>query len=266
MGTKVSFGKMGLMFFALFFAVPALAEVPPLEKLNYKLKYEVTWNGLHIGRIRIKVREDAFSYSLSIDTKTGGIARLFSDEQSVASAEGRIVNGKYMPTRYSSRNDNSSRQRTTITYDANGNIATQERKPPRGKSRTEVPLEDANRATDPTTAFFILRQQLHGAMKQNARDVSARTYDGVRLAEFLLHVVGPARAEVVDHYESAINTVISRKPLNGYSPKELKKFKEGDPVVYIFFTADSRFIPVKATVQTGFGAIAVAISEIKEGN
>lgn len=248
----------------LSMAAPVSAGVPALEPLNYKLKYDVTWNGFTIGRLRIRVSEDAFSYRVSIDTKTSGIARLFSSEKSVAIAEGRVVDGRYIPTKYTSRGDNGSRQRTVITYDASGAIATRDRKPPiTGKSRKEVPLEQANAATDPASAFFILRKKLHTAMKANVRDVSTHTYDGVRFAEMLIHVVSPARVEVFDKYENAINTVITRKPLNGYSAKELKKFKEGDPPAHIYFSTDGRFMPLKAQVQTNIGTIAATLSEIQ---
>jgi hypothetical protein len=263
MGTKISFRKALIALATLFFALPAAAQVPPLEKLDYKLLYDVTWNGLNIGRIRIKMKEDDANYSITIDTKTGGIARFFSSEKSRAAAEGRIQNGHYVPTLYTSHNDNGS-QSTKITYNADGDIETLERVPAsKSKKRAQVPREEANTATDPASAFFNLRRLLHDAMVQNARDVSTRSYDGVRLGEMLMHVVSPARVKINEKYESAINTVIARKPINGYSEKELKKFKEGDPTIHIFFSADGRFMPIKAEVQVGFGTIAATLAEIK---
>ena len=249
----------------LCFSTSAAAEVPPLEPLNYSLRYDVTWNHIRIGRIFVKVNEDSYGYRMSVDTKTSGIARLFNKEKSLALIEGKRVDGAYVPVTYTSRNDGDSKQRTEITYDGEGHIATYTRTPPNtDKTRQPVVREDANSATDPVTLFFALRKSLHAAMKVNVRDVSARSYDGLRLGQISLHVASPARVEVLGGYQNAINTVITRKPINGYSAKELKKFAEGDPTIHIFFSADGALMPLKAQLQAGFGTIAATLVEMRE--
>ena len=257
--------KITLLAFSLaLVAGAACAQVPPLEDLNHTLRYDVTWNNLRIGRIYVTMREDAYRYGMTVDTKTSGIARLFSKEKSVAVIEGKREEGRYVPVKYTSRNDGDSKQHTTITYDTDGKIVSYERVPPnKGTDRATVPREEANTATDPVTAFFTLRKNLHAAMKVNARDVTARSYDGLRLGQMSLRVISPARVEIMDKYQPAINTVITRKPLNGYSAKERKKFAEGDPTIYIFFSADGKLMPLKAQLQAGFGTIAATLVEMK---
>ncbi len=264
MGIKTNLYKPLFAACAFLLATVAHAEVPTLEPLNYSLRYDVDWSGLPIGRIRVKFVEDQFGYRMTVDTKTGGIARLFSSEKSVAKVEGRRIGGSYVPTSYSSSNRGDSVRTTSITYDEYGHIVALDRKPmDKPSRRAPVSREDANTATDPVTAFFTLRHQLHAAMKVNQREASTRTYEGARLAEMKIRVVSPAKVEVRGKHEQAINTLITRKLINGYTEKEKKKYAEGDPPIHIFFSADGRFMPLKISIGLPMGQVSAVLAEIK---
>lgn len=256
-----------IVLLTMLIASPALAEIPDLTPLNYELRYDVSWNGMTLGRIRVTVHEDAFGYNMLIDTKTKGMASLFSDERSIAQVKGRFDEEfGYTAQTYESRQLGKGGRTTTLTYDTEGKLKNRVRTRDDDPAwRPPVPVAQANSATDPMTAFFRLRQTMHDHFLSNQRDTAIRTYEGARLAEFTFRVISRARVEVNDRYYDAINVVPTRRPIIGYTPKELKKYKKkGDPTVHVYFSADGKFIPLMAEANLAFGSITATLSEIKE--
>lgn len=253
----VMFVFAGGLISSLAQAEPA---APALAPLNIKAKYDVAWSGIKIGRIYIESSEDANGYRMSVDTKTSGIAQLFSDEQRVAKVEGHGGLGQpYVPVRYESYPTKDKKdQKVLIRYDTTGRIDSLQRIPSDDpKWRPLVPADQANTATDPITAGFILREKLYGAAVPQA---TVRTYDAARLAEMTFKIVEPhARLTIRDKPIMAVNTVVTRKPITGYTPKELKKFAKGDPEIHLYFSDDAAFLPVRATIDSGFGQITATL-------
>ena len=267
MGMKPSTFKI-LAAITTLLCSTAHAQVPTLEPLNFKAKYDVAFSGIGIGRIRVEVQEDAFSYRMVVDTKTSGIAKLFSREKSVAKIEGRKRNGAYFPLSYSSTNIRSDDKitRTTITYDESADIKTYERSPlDDPKWRPVVPREQLRpRAYDPMTGFLVARSKLREAMVKNERNANVRTYDGARLAKLSIDVVDRARIQRMGDYANAINTTVLREPITGYTPKEWKKFKEGDPPIHLYLSADAQLFPIQISVALPFGTLTAKLAELQE--
>lgn len=257
--------KAVYLLLALMVAGPATAEVPVLTPFNYKLKYDVTWNNLPIGRVRMTVTEDDYKYKMVVDTKTRGIVRMFDPTVSIITTNGRFKDDKAVPQRYESKStDEDSTKTTTVTYNADGNIKTRIRKPADDPAaRPVVPLSEADTGTDPLTGMYQLRRDLRDNMERNARDTVMRTYDGARLADFTFRVVSRARVKVDGKYYDAINTVMTRKPIAGYKAKELKKYREGDPTIHVYFSADERLLPLQADINLSFGAITATLTDIE---
>ncbi len=257
MGITVHRYKILLAVFCIFTTASAHAQVPELAPLVLKTRYDVTLGGINVGRIRITVREDDFRYHMLIDTKSRGLVDMFSPLQSIATVEGhRTPEGEYQANLYKSKADkdgDENDRRVLIQYDADGTIVKRERVPGDDPAwRPVVPLDQASFADDPMTGFFVHRAALRNAMARNQREAVARTYDGARLADLTLKVVSRARIEIMGNFTDAINTVLTRQPINGYTPKELKKFGDGDPIVHIYFSADARMIPLMATVRVPY--------------
>ncbi len=261
MGRLVSRYKAVVFVAALAVATPASAEVPTLKPMNYTLKYDVTFNGLPIGRVRIVASEDEYRYSASVDTKTRGLMRLFDSTKSLLSATGRKDEGKFIQKDYSSRStDDDSTKLTTIRYGMKGEVIKSERKPPDDPAnRPPVPLEDVSEALNPLTALLVARYRLRDYIAANQRAVTLRTYDGARLADLTFTAHSRTSFEIMDKRVDVVNTELTRKPIAGYKAKELKKFKEGDPVIHVYFSADERFLPVKADIAISFGTISAEL-------
>lgn len=262
MGTQRTAFKIALTLWLL--AAPAMAQVPPLEPLNLEVRYDVYWNGLPLGRVRITAKEDDFTYKLVVDSKTRGLADIFAESKSVAFAQGRMADGEYIASRYESRSDSENKRHTVMTYDETGAILTRDRTPQDDPAwRPVVPLSEANTATDPITAFFVLRQRMHQNIASNIKETQVKTYEGARLALFDFTVVSRASLKIMKQSVNAINIVPKRTILNGYTPKEQKKFAKGDPTVHVYFSADGRFIPLLAEVKLPFGTLKAELTEVK---
>ncbi len=128
--------------------------------------------------------------------------------------------------------------------------------------RPPVPLEQTVGAYDPVTVGFVARHLIHDHMEQNIRESQLRTYEGARLADFTLTVVSPADVEALGGYQHAINTVVARHPITGYTPKELKRYNAGDPVVHVYFSADSKLLPIRIETRLKFGTVTAELKKI----
>ena len=247
----------------------AQAQVPELAPLQHTARYDIRFSGMGVGRLRITATENNFSYSMKVDTKTSGLVGFFAPLQSVAKAEGSITpQGNYRPRLYSSsaeRDGDEKGRRVNMTYDEHGIITFRERVPNQDPSyRPVVPIAEASAAVDPITGFFALRRLMRDTMARDQREASVKTYDAARLATMSMKVVSRARIEIGGKYVDAINTVLKREPMTGYTRKELKKFKEGDPTVHVYFSADARFMPLKITIKLPLGTLSAELVELKE--
>lgn len=255
------------VFFSLWQGA-AQAEVPVLEPLNYELRYDGYVAGLPIGRLRVTMKEDALSYSMQVDTKSRGLVDIFAPIQSVASVQGRKQDERYLPIAYRSfakKDDKAKNRKVRMDYDENGIITLRERIPKPDPSYSPVvPLDEIAGAPDPMTGVFAMRAALREAMAAGERKASLNTYDAARLATMRSKVVSRASIEVMDEHVRAINTVLSRKPIAGYTVKELKKYAEGDPTIHVYYSADERLLPLRVTIGLPFGTLNIVLTEMKQ--
>ena len=248
----------------LFLPLPTMAEERALTPLTYHAAYRVAWGGVTLGRIHIEAAEGEGKYHMAILTKTSGLAALVTKDRSLNLVEGVVdAAGHYLPASYESKPiDDEKRVRTRITYDAAGHIASRSREPEDDPAwRPPVPVADANMAIDPITAAFVLRRALFAAIAKGEHQISTRTYDGARLATMTLTRQPAVSAEIAGKKQALVDVTIARAPIAGYTPKELKKFQAGDPVIHLYLTDDARFLPVKASADTGLGSLSMTMED-----
>ncbi len=262
--------KVGIAVFCLGLLAPQAKADGALNPLNLDARYNVAWSGIVIGRIIVHAHEDATSYSLSIDTKTHGLGSLISDESSQVSAQGsKKPDGTYVPVLYHSgphgkEADKHDRDVTELTYGTDGNITKRLRIPEDDPAwRPPIKFADIDTARDPITAGFILRKQLHNAIDNKTMEVSNRTYDGARLATMKMTRTVNAKVEVMGIYQDTVNVQVTRTPVTGYTPKELKKFNKGDPEIHLYFSNDSAFLPVRASAKVLLGELSLTMVDDK---
>ncbi len=239
----------------------------PLEPFSLQARYRVAWEGITIGRIYFTASEADGKYHLRVDTKTAGIARAFSQERRIAEAWGTLSKTHhYQPGRFFSRpQDDGSNERAVLVFDTQGNVIKRERVPDDTPNwRPAVSAAEVGSATDPVTAGLIVRQQLTAALADYHPIISTRTYDAARLAEMRVMVVNPAvPLSIMGESVMAIDTMVSRRPITGYTPKELKKYAQGDPEIHLYFSADARRIPLRATIDLRFGKLTATLDRLE---
>lgn len=254
--------KLVMLLSCLTLASTSVKASEPLSPLILNARYIIAWSGITIGRVNITAREDATSYFMQIDTKTKGIGSLVSDEASVVFVKGeKTAEGTYVPRQYKARpHREGDRNITELTYDAKGNITNRLRNPDDDPAwRPPVSFKEINTARDPITASFMLREKLYAALAKQDAQVATRTYDGARLAEMKMIRAANAKVAVMDSYKDAVNVAIKRTPINGYTPKELKKFKTGDPEIRLYFSNDAAFLPIRASAKVLVGELSLTM-------
>ena len=260
--------KVGIAVCSLSLFAPMAKAESTLAPLNLDARYNVAWSGIVIGRIILHAKEDATSYSLSVDTKTHGLGSLISDETSAVSAKGsKKPDGTYVPAEYHSgpqKAEDTRRDRTELLYNPDGTIAKRSREPEDDPAwRPPVNFADIDTARDPITAGFILRKQLHDALDSKTMEVSNRTYDGARLATMRFIRTINAKVEVMGTYKDTVDVQVTRTPVTGYTPKELKKFNKGDPEIHLYFSNDAAFLPVRASAKVLLGELSLTMVDDK---
>lgn len=258
----------------IFIALPfqLLADEPrrPLPPLVMEGKYTVAWNGITIGRVNLTTRETESSYHMLVDTKTSGVAALFKRERRLAEATGRIDDaGRHIPTRFHSRPheaDDEAEDYTILTYDPQGQLMSRTRVPDDDPSwRAPVPFPQASGATDPVTAGLVLRRELYVAIEMGQSTISTRTYDGARLAELRMAIKPKSvTLDIGRDKTPALETHLSRQPVAGYTPKELKKFDAGDPPIRFYFSADGNYMPLRVAIAVFAGELTATLDRLPD--
>lgn len=262
MGRRHTGYKLVMILCCLAFAsTPAKAE-GTISPLTLNARYIVAWSGITIGRINIIAREDEKTYFMQVDTKTRGLGSLISDEASVIFVEGsKGANGSYIPARYKARPHRAGeRNITELTYNEKGDIVNRLRNPDDDPAwRPPVTFKQINTARDPITASFMLRRMLYAARANPSAKVSTRTYDGARLADMHMIRAANAKVAVMHQYTDAINVAVVRLPIEGYTPKEIKRFNSGDPEIRLYFSNDDAFLPIRATAKVLIGELSLSM-------
>lgn len=256
--------RLRILFLALLISLPLSAAHAGPEPFPKTLKYRIAWNGIKIGRVNIDTSQTQYSYKMTLDTKTTGIAKMFSPLKSITWASGRFYEGNIVPQKYSARStsDEGKNRTALLTYDESGMLLERKTDPTDDPNwRPVVPVAEVEDAYDPVTAFFVLRQKLFANVNAHITDTPIKTYDGRRLAEFNFKAVNTGTRMRDNTLVKVVNTVVTRKPINGYTPKELKKFDEGDPKVHVYFSADPRFVPIEIEIYHWSGKITGSLEE-----
>lgn len=266
MGTNNLLRKAAFCLFSLaFFPASSWAEVPAKpDPLKLNGLYTVEWSGIPIGRILIEAEETDTTYSMSINTKTKGIAALLSDEATIMAAKGKKDGAdSFIPQEYISRPQKGHDDDTiTLAYDEKGHfVKGTDDKPDDPAWRAPVPNNEIDTARDPLTATLMLRRMLHASLGSGKTEITTRMYDGERLA--LLHLTrGPdSRVSLGKTIVNCVSVEVKREPILGFTPKELKKYRKSDPEIHIYFSNDQAFLPVRGTAKLPYGELSMTLTE-----
>jgi hypothetical protein len=145
---------LGLSAGTLGFAMAVAASAD--ESLD--VTYDVVVSGLQAAQIKFDMDLTATGYRSKASVETQGIVSVFSDSQTVVGAAGEIINGKAVPSSFSTRTEKSGKQKDfKIRWSDTG--VPEPHEPPVKNPQTQAEILEALTAgvIDPLTAVLRVR-------------------------------------------------------------------------------------------------------------
>jgi hypothetical protein len=146
--------RLGGAFAALALLVLlASSEIAAAETLT--TEYSVTVRGFPVGRAKLEATFNDGSYSIRFAGGMRGLARLFSDAETTAAAEGRIGEERLMPADYNHVWTEDDDTETVAMHFSGRRIADMTLDPPIKHPERYAPFtkENTSDALDPVSAF-----------------------------------------------------------------------------------------------------------------
>lgn len=233
-----------------------------LTPLNFKGIYEFSYAGMPLGKAGFEAEQSATGYDMTADVVTTGLVKLFTKHSShtTVSAEGAAYS--YPNITYESRYRTRKKARSAKLVYKKGVLAEEQALPPESRDRRpEVPAELKKNAHDLLTVNLKMRQGLWDAVKSAKPSFSLKAYDGRRLTQLDLTVEGKRTILYNGKKTPVIAMSARRKLLAGYTESERKDYDPKEPTLYIYYSDDARFIPLKLEVTFLFDKLSATLAK-----
>lgn len=148
------------------------------------LGYTARWNGIDLAETEVEIALDGGQYSISIATKTNGLASFFSEAESNLSSEGLWGNGRIQPLRFLSEGQfDGDAYRRLMEFSETGALTHMEADWPedwlKKWPRADVP-DAEKRGPDPVSLLIALK--FESLPFETARHF--RAFDGRRIVDY----------------------------------------------------------------------------------
>ncbi len=249
----------------------ALIATPAVAADKIAMRVEVFgMGGMHVATDRTTIEETGSNYAISGDLKTGGLAGLFQDFQSHATARGRLTATGAQPDSYNADIKRDSGERhdkvdfragavaagsSTAKGPAKGNVsdisaaaAISAAKPPRD-------------TIDPLTAYFLVERRLGTG---GDCTMSLPVYDGRHRYNLQFADAGDQdlSASGGQHYSGPAKACkMSRENVAGYPTDKLEMPKRGT-IWYARLMPGDLLLPVKLEMVTDIGSVTGHLAEL----
>ncbi len=229
----------------IFFPAQA-KELPALAPFTFSAHYGFYWNGLPFGVLDIKAEEKEKIQRMEATIRSTGLAALFAPHKSTTTLE--VANGKTIyETNYTTRDEP---RRVKITYSPMGTVSETIVEPPEDPVRRPPPsAEQLKQSLDPLSFVIAARQALHHTLAADKTEFSLSVFDGRRLMETPFTVQGEELLRRPEGKLPVVHCLVQRKPIAGYTEKELKSLKKDNPALHILFSNDEKMLPLKLYVD-----------------
>lgn len=244
----------------LAFAMPALAkEAGTLEPLSFSGIYTFGWSGVKFGEMDFLSEEKTGHFRAETHIRTTGLLNLFAAHASHTTLKSALEEGgiSTSPRTYETFYTTKKEPRHVKLVFARGGAVTEEivMPPENRQKRPEVPAADKKAALDPLSFLLALRKGLHEALQTDKKQVSLRLFEGRRLMDTDFVIAGHATLLRGTQEVPVIRVIGRRKPVAGYTAKELASLKEGDPPVIAYFSDDGHLVPLRLEVPLPVGML-----------
>lgn len=238
-------------------ATPARAE-------SFKADYVVTIFGITIARTSFTSTLDAGSYAVDGTISSSGLGAVFDDTKGIVHTSGSLKRGDPHPSTHAlDYTSGKKKQRTTVRFENNNVVATENVPPPKPRRHGWVPVEagDLTDVVDPLTATLVHAQSLDQVCNR-----TVRIYDGELRADLTLASAGKAPVVVGDFKGEGVTCTIRFKPISGYrkGSKTMQYLAAGNDmrVTFARMGETAFFVPVRGQVETRIGTVYFRVGKI----
>ncbi|MDE3038037.1 MAG: DUF3108 domain-containing protein [Pseudomonadota bacterium] len=271
----------------MLLSCPALAGEAG-SPINFKGIYICTFSGIPIGKMGIDIEQTPGHYAVAADITTSGLLRLFVKHQSHSTTEASGEHFIYPAIEYETHYQTRGKKHYIRLVRKNGRVQETQIPPENHVTRPAVPAAILKNAVDPLSLIIEAREKLQEALTapstpvgegrgegaSSIRDPRPLTpshrgreeffinvYDGNRLSEADFIILGKKIIFYGTGKLPVIAVAARRKPLAGFTRKELAGFGPDDPTLYIYFSDDAKLMPLKLQMALPFGLLTATLAK-----
>lgn len=231
-------------------ALPAMAAEP----FNTRGTWFVSWSGIPFAKCWMALEEDPDSYRLTASYKSRGLARLFDKTKNLTLSHGLRVGESMQELEYKHENDDEDKL-TLLQFDLAGELVRRQVEPDDDPThRPPVAATDIKGAVTPGNGLFALREAVRQAVANSDKSFSLRFYEGKRLMRINGTVAEQTSYEIDGKNHQTHKLILTRDLLGGFTDKEISRYKEGEPPLYLFLDAKTLF-PLAMEIEIKFGTV-----------
>jgi hypothetical protein len=252
---------------ALLTVDPALARADSL-----KVSYAITLAGLSVGEAALSLSSNMVSYRVSLVMRLSGVAGLLTGARGAAVSAGTIVGNHPAPVSYAITVTNGQASRMVRMALKGGNVAAAEVKPPVDAAEDRVPVSASNRVgvMDPLGALVMPAPRPDKPLDPMGCDRKLAVYDGIARFDVLLSFARTENLSIEGYSGPAITCSARYVPIAGHraSLKSTTFMAENrDMEVSLAPVAGTQLlVPVKISVRTLFGMLAIGATSVRPGD
>lgn len=246
-----------LLFLSVAYDSAAQDGLPPLQ---FKGIYEFTFSNVAFGRIGIDIIQTPDQYSIASDIMTMGLINFFVKHSSHTTVSAKGKDFLYPERAYETHYKTRNKPRYVKLVYSNNHVSDEQIQPPENRSkRPAVAAAVKDNAFDPLSFVIQMRQQLYYALQQKKPTYSIDVYDGRRVTQADFTVEGHRFIQFRNKKTGVVVVAVRRKLIAGFSPDEMNDISRNEPPLYIYFTDDTRLVPIQFDVNLWMGMLSATL-------
>ncbi len=234
-----------LIFVSWLLAAPALAEPNRVNGTWY-----FYFSGVPFAKLWAGVDEpETGRFTIEATLKSLGIVRMFKVVKTSISGEVAAREKTHPRTVWLKTQAHGKDAHTHLAYNKAGELTAREVYPEDGPDwRPRVPDAQVSGAYSWADMLFGLRAAMQDVRRVKADPLRFKVYDGKRLMRLTFVYQDSQPKDATDRF------LLTREYLAGFTPKEMKRWQDGEPPVEVFLRQSDGF-PVMLRLELPYGTL-----------
>jgi hypothetical protein len=231
--------------------------------------YRVSLIGLPIGAANLNAELSPTSYSIEVDAKLTGLAKIVANAQGASTGQGAIVDGRVSPATFATIAASANMTRTIRMALAGNAVKGIDIAPPYEDKPDRVPLgpHDEQNVVDPVGAFVIPAPATGPIVSPASCNRKISIFDGYTRFDINLTYVGERSAKAKG-YDGPVAVCAARYvPISGHRrDRAATKFMADNRDLEVWLAPIERdhvLLPFRISVRTMIGTTVVEASEFR---